>query len=162
MSELMVVAYSDRNRATEVIDVVCRLDNAWLDCNDVIIAERDKKGRLRMPDQPLPQGGPLAWRALWRHLLEPRASSGGPAGGSREHVSGTAGIPEAVLQAARDLVARGDSALILLIRTGLPPPVEDILCSSSDSVLRAPLSTAQDALLSSVLDVVGPVEGERV
>jgi uncharacterized membrane protein len=161
MSELIIVAYRDRNRATEVIEVLCQLEAGWIDLNDTIVVVRDRKGRLRIPDQPLIMGRALAWRALWRRLLQTGVSTGGPASGSRKHRSGAAGIPETLLQAAREMVARGDSALIILVRKRLPAHVDEYLSASSVNVLRAPLSTAQDALLYSVLDVQGPVESER-
>jgi uncharacterized membrane protein len=164
MSELMVVAYADRNRADDVMKAISQRGDGWLDRNDTVPVIRDKKGRLRIPDQP--QTRALAWGALWRKLLEAGATAEETAGGLGKRRSTTAGIPRTFVQTARELVGRANSALIILIRSGtpslrLPPDIEAILCRSGDNILRAPLSSTQDALLYGVLDVFGPFESGK-
>jgi uncharacterized membrane protein len=160
MSELLVVAYADREQATEVLETLCRLDIAWIARNYTIAVARDKKGRLRIPDQPQLSGATLTWRALWRRLLAHRSPAGGTAHGPRTQPASTAGIPETFIQSARDLVERSDSALILLIRTRLPVHIDEALSRLSGGVARTRLSATQEALLGSVLDVLGPVESK--
>jgi uncharacterized membrane protein len=163
MSELMVVAYPDRARATEAMDVVRQLDDGWVALNDTIAVVRDRKGKLRITQPPLTGGRAIPWRALWRRILQTgESSSGAQANGSTEHRANVAGIPETFVQGARATIERADSALIIWVRTRMPARIYEQICSASEDVLRAQLSSGQDALLYSVLDVLGPAQSERV
>jgi uncharacterized membrane protein len=153
----MVVGYPDRERAAVVVEALCRLDDAWVAGNYAVAAVHDKKGRLRVLDGPLTRGGTPTWRALWRRLLA-SPSSGASPDGVRSSRATTAGIPDTFVLPARDLIQGSASALILLIRTRLPAHIVETIGASDERIVRAQLSGAQDALLYSVLDVLGPVE----
>lgn len=163
MSELVVVGYSDRDRAATVLDALRNLAPGWTDANDIVAVVRDRRGNLRMAGQgKIITGRPMPWSTLWRGLLQ---STERPEDGHAEPVvrqASAVGLPVRFVRGVGQMVERGNSALIMWARTSMPPNVHAYLYASAGDVQWAPLSSAQNALLVSVLDVLGPVEKERI
>lgn len=158
----MVVAYADRGQAAAVVDAINEVDTHWIEVNDTVVVRRDKKGRLRVAEpRQVPTGGTIPWSALWRWLLQ-TSTFPCPEGSSGSRPAGGVGIPETFVEAARKKIENGDSALIVWLRTTLPAGVVDCLKLPRMDMLRAPLTATQDALLHSVLDVLGPVARDEL
>ena len=156
----MVVGYSDGKVAREVLDVMRQYEPDWMLGNNVVLVERDRVGKPRVRDQKqLIPGRAVPWSALWRRLLQ-TARQGDRGIDSGAHAAGAVGIPATFVMAAHELIERRPSALVIWLRTPLPEHVPERLCPPGSDTLRIPLAAPQDALLHSVLDVLGPVESQ--
>jgi len=162
MSELVVVGFTDRDRAAQVLNAIRELDPAWTDRNDVVAVGKDRKGNVRTAEPgTLVTGRSMPWSTLWRGLLQGTGKSRLSAPVCDTVQANAVGLPERFLVAVDQRIQRGDSALVIWARTPVPPPMHAYLHESAGDIQWARLTPEQDALLVSVLDVLVPVEHER-
>ena len=175
MSELVVLGFSDRYRAEEVLGQLRRLDFSWApELENAVAVEVDSRGRLRLRhsvdvDPAFADSAP-AWRALLVAVQPPAAplqSVSRERASESKALSAEASLWQRALMAnnpafLRDLGAvlrPGDSAIFAVV-TDADAAVR-VLRGYSSILLRTTLSEAQASKLRSSGDCLNNCSLER-
>jgi uncharacterized membrane protein len=171
MSELIVVAFEDPNKADEVLNELRTLQRSYLiDLEDAVVAVRRADGKVQLKQSVNLVGMSAAsgglWGALWGSLvgllfLNPLvgfamgtmlgAGTGALAGALTDY-----GIDD---NFARDLASTlnpNSSAIFILVRKMQPEKVLNELSRFRGRVLRTSLSPEQEARLQTALAGISP------
>jgi uncharacterized membrane protein len=158
MSELVAIAYPDRQTAEVVRDILTELETQGLiELEDAVIAARDSKGRLQLEQSHRPArsraaGGALAGALVGLLVAAPLlgaavGAAGGGVAGSRRDV----GVDD---EFAKELAATLEpprAALVLLVREAAGDKVLPEIREYGGRVLRTSLRAEAEASLRSRL-----------
>jgi uncharacterized membrane protein len=166
MSELIVVAFDDPNRADEVLTELRELQREYLvDLEDAVVAVRRPDGKIRLKQSVNLAGVSAAsgglWGALWGTFvgllfLNPLvgfaigtmvgAGTGAIAGALTDY-----GIDDDFARGLAQTLPPNSSAIFALVRKMQPEKVLSELARFRGRVLRTSLSPEQEAKLSEAL-----------
>lgn len=166
MTDLIVVAYDDIDRAHAVRQSLVRMDREYLvDLEDAVVVEKTDAGKVKLHQlHRLAAAGAVGggfWGALIGLLfLNPLlgaavGAAAGAAGGALSDV----GIDDAFMKALGERFQPGSSALFVLVREYTPDKVLDELKAYGGDVLRTSLSHEDEARLRRVLERAGADSG---
>ena len=170
MSELIVVAFDDPNKADEVLTELRKLQREYLiDLEDAVVAVRRPDGSIQLRQSVNLVGVTAAsgglWGALWGTLvgilfLNPLvgfalgtlvgASTGALAGALTDY-----GIPDDFVRELAQTLKPDSSAIFILERKMQPEKVLADLAQFKGRVLRTSLSPEQEARLQAALSGLG-------
>ena len=170
MSELIVVAFDDPNRADEVLTELRKLQREYLiDLEDAVVAMRRPDGSIQLKQSVNLVGMTAAsgglWGALWGTLvgilfLNPLvgfavgtlvgAGTGALAGALTDY-----GIPDDFVRELAQTLKPNSSAIFFLERKMQPEKVLADLARFKGRVLRTSLSPEQEARLQAALSGLG-------
>ncbi len=170
MSELIVVAFDDPNRADEVLLELRELQREYLiDLEDAVVAVRRADGKIQLKQSVNLVGASAAsgglWGALWGSLvgllfLNPLvgfafgtmvgAGTGAIAGALSDY-----GIDDDFIRRLAESLQPNNSAIFVLIRKMQPEKVLSELSRFRGRVLRTSLSPEQEARLQEALSGAG-------
>ncbi len=171
MSELIVVAFDDPNKADEVLTEVRKLQREYLiDLEDAVVAVRRPDGSIQLKQSVNLVGMTAAsgglWGALWGTLvgmlfLNPLvgfavgtlvgAGTGALAGALTDY-----GIPDDFVRELAQTLKPNSSAIFILERKMQPEKVLADLSQFKGRVLRTSLSPEQEARLQAALSGLNP------
>jgi uncharacterized membrane protein len=174
MSELIVVAFDDPNKADEVLTELRKLQREYLiDLEDAVVAVRRPDGLVQLKQSVNLVGMTAAsgglWGALWGTLvgilfLNPLvgfavgtlvgAGTGALAGALTDY-----GIPDDFVRELAQTLKPNSSAIFFLERKMQPEKVLADLARFQGRVLRTSLSPEQEARLQAALSGLGPSAG---
>jgi uncharacterized membrane protein len=174
MSELIVVAFDDPNKADEVLTELRKLQREYLiDLEDAVVAVRRPDGSVQLKQSVNLVGMTAAsgglWGALWGTLvgilfLNPLvgfavgtlvgAGTGALAGALTDY-----GIPDDFVRELAQTLKPNSSAIFFLERKMQPEKVLADLARFKGRVLRTSLSPEQEARLQAALSGLGPSAG---
>lgn len=166
MSDLIVVAFEDANRADAVLTELREMQREYLiDLEDAVVAVRRPDGKVHLKQSVNLAGWGAAsgglWGALWGTLvgllfLNPLvgfaigtmvgAGTGALAGGLTDY-----GIDDDFARKLAQALQPGNSAIFILVRKMQPEKVLGELARFRGSVLRTSLSPEQEAKLREAL-----------
>ena len=174
MSELVVLGFSDRHRAEEVLGQLRRLDFSWAtDLENAVAVEVDARGRLRLLhslvlDPAFADSAP-AWTALLVAIQPPAAPLRSD---SREHARESQAVNAETSLWQRELMANanflrdlgavlgsGDSAIFAVLSDA--DAAVRVLRGYSSVLLRTSLTEAQASRLRTSREVSNDRPGER-
>jgi uncharacterized membrane protein len=170
MSELIVVAFDDTNKAEEVLNELRMLQREYLiDLEDAVIAIRRPDGKVHLRQSVNLAGASAAsgglWGALWGTLvgllfLNPLvgfaigtivgAGSGALAGALTDY-----GIDDNFIRELAATLKPNSSAIFVLVRKMQPEKVLSDLSRFKGRVLRTSMSPEQEARLQAALSGAG-------
>ena len=171
MSELIVVAFDDPNRADEVLTELRKLQREYLiDLEDAVVAVRRPDGSVQLKQSVNLVGMTAAsgglWGALWGTLvgilfLNPLVgfAVGTLVGAGTGALSGALtdyGIPDDFVRELAQTLKPNSSAIFFLERKMQPEKVLADLARFKGRVLRTSLSPEQEARLQAALSGLGP------
>jgi uncharacterized membrane protein len=180
MRQLIVVGFSHRYRAVDVLNELRQMNFDWVvDLEDAVAVYRDNKGKLRIQQSyDLTSGDGAALGGIWGALVGAAlaaipftagvsAAAAGPAlavgaltGGAVGAAGGAidaswwkedAGIPDDFVKQVGGLVQPGNSAIFALLDTNDPDAVAAQFRGYGGTVLRTNLSAEQSARIEKVL-----------
>lgn len=171
MSELIVVAFDDPNKADEVLTELRKLQREYLiDLEDAVVAVRRPDGSIQLKQSVNLVGMTAAsgglWGALWGTLvgilfLNPLvgfavgtlvgAGTGALAGALTDY-----GIPDDFVRELAQTLKPNSSAIFILERKMQPEKVLADLARFKGRVLRTSLSPEQEARLQAALSGLNP------
>jgi uncharacterized membrane protein len=179
MRQLIVVGFSDRYRAVDVLNELRRMNFDWVvDLDDAVAVYRDNKGKLRIQQSyDLTSGDGAALGGVWGALvgaalaipftagvsaaaagtaLAAGALTGGAVGAAGGAIDASfwkedAGIPEDFVKQVGGLIQPGNSAIFALLDTNDPEGVAAQFRGYGGTVLRTNLSPEQSARIEKVL-----------
>jgi uncharacterized membrane protein len=174
MSELIVVAFDDPNKADEALTELRKLQREYLiDLEDAVVAVRRPDGLVQLKQSVNLVGMTAAsgglWGALWGTLvgilfLNPLvgfavgtlvgAGTGALAGALTDY-----GIPDDFVRELAQTLKPNSSAIFFLERKMQPEKVLADLARFQGRVLRTSLSPEQEARLQAALSGLGPSAG---
>jgi len=175
MSELIMIAYKDQYRASEVLNELQRREWEWVgDLDHAVVVRHDEKDRYRVllsVDPTTREEEP--WARMWGSLIslvladsisqgmvravrEVSWSSGGEFDSQEESLNATwwvesICITREFIRDAGAMIQPGDSALFMLLKTENPYAALKTLRNYGGTLLRTTLSAEQDARLIEVL-----------
>lgn len=179
MRQLIVVGFTDRYRAAEVLNQLRRLDYDWVvELEDAVAVYRDYKGKLRIQQSyQMTSGEGAGWGLFWGSLIGAAlaapftggasaaaaagaVATGAIAGGALGATAGAldadwwkeeVGISEDFVRQVGVMVGPGDSAIFALLDTANPEGVAEQFRGYGGKVLRTNLSAEQTAKIDAVL-----------
>jgi uncharacterized membrane protein len=175
MSELIVIAYKDQYRASEVLNELQRREWEWVgDLDHAVVVRHDEKDRYRVVlsvDPTTKEEEP--WARLWGSLIslvladsisqgmvravrEVSSSSGEESDSRKERLDATwwvenICIAREFIRDAGAMIQPGDSALFMLLKPQNPYAALKNLRNYGGTLLRTTLSAEQDARLTEAL-----------
>jgi uncharacterized membrane protein len=166
MSELVAIAYPDRNRAEEVLSALVRMQKSYLvDLEDACIVTKDAEGKVKL-QQALPTTsagaaggaffGGLMGMLLGAFVLMPLAGLavgaglGAGAGAIAGHLSDY-GIDDNFIKQLGAALQPNSSAIIVLLRRSTPDKVIPEISQYGGTVLRTSFSKENEAKLQAAL-----------
>lgn len=166
MSEFIVIAYKDTDKADQVLNRLTQLSREYLiDLDDAVVAVRADDGKVRLKQSVNLIGVSAAtsgiYGALWGGLigllfLSPAAGMliGGAVGAGGGALAGSLadyGINDDLIKEIAATIQPGSSALFLLVRRAQPEKVLAEFENSGGVVIRSSLSPEQEARLGEAL-----------
>jgi uncharacterized membrane protein len=171
MSELIVVAFEDPNKADEVLNELRTLQRGYLiDLEDAVVAVRRADGKVQLKQSVNLVGMSAAsgglWGAIWGSLvgllfLNPLvgfamgtmlgAGTGALAGALTDY-----GIDDKFARELASTLNPNSSAIFILVRKMQPEKVLNDLSRFRGRVLRTSLSPEQEARLQTALAGISP------
>lgn len=162
MSDLIAVAYPDKNTAETVRDKLLKLMTEHvIELEDAVIVDRDEKGRVKLHQvhQPAARGamGGAVWGGLIGLLfLAPLlgmvvgAAAGGASGAFVD-----VGVNDDFVRALGEKLPEGGAALIVLVRRVTPDKVVPQISEFGGEVLQTSLDDESETRLREVLESRG-------
>jgi uncharacterized membrane protein len=155
MSELVIIAYPDENRAAEVVATLRRMQaQDQLELDDAAAVSKDKSGRLLLHPQEevtlhSTRHGHF-WRSLHSLLFEPDSAVDAYVDAAGQRFSDI-GIDQAYISSLGQHMQPGSSAALILIRAATISSVLPAVASFGGDVLRTSLPPEQEAQLRAAL-----------
>lgn len=164
MSDLIAVAYPDKNTAETVREKLARLTlEHTLELEDAVIVDRDENGRVKLHQMHNPVARGAAGGALWGGLigllfLVPLFGMlVGAAAGSASGALVDVGVDDRFMKELGHKLAPGGAALILLVRKVTADKVLPEISQYGGEVIQTSLDDEAEARLREVLEGAGHV-----
>jgi uncharacterized membrane protein len=159
MSDLIAVAYDDRETAERVRDELAKLTREHvIEIEDAVVVTRDEKGKVKLHQTLNPAGAGAAGGALWGGLiglifLAPLlgAAIGALAGGAAGAVTDL-GVDDDFMRELGANLPEGGAALIVLVRKVTPDKVLPRISEYGGRVIQSSLSREAEQKLQEALD----------
>jgi uncharacterized membrane protein len=163
MSELVAIAYPDRQTAEVVRDILAELATEHLiEFDDAVIAARDRRGKLKLEQwlrtsRPAAARGAVAGGLLGLLFAAPLlgaalGAAGGGAGGALRDV----GVDDDFAKELGAALEPPRAALVLLVREATADKVLPAIREYGGQVIRTSLSDEAEAALRARLDESAP------
>jgi uncharacterized membrane protein len=175
MSELIMIAYKDQYRASEVLNELQRQEWEWVsDLDHAVVVRHDEKDKYRVHlsvDPTTKEEEP--WARLWgffirlvladsisqgmvRAVSAFSSNSGGESHSRMERLDATWWVDDiciarGFIRDASAMIQPGDSALFILLKTQNPYAALKKLRNYWGTLLRTSLNAEQDAILTEAL-----------
>jgi len=178
MSALVVIAFRDQYRASEIFNELQRRDWDWVvDLDQAVVVRIDEQSKLRvlLNVDPAGQEG-SAWARLWSSFLRlvmPHQMTDGMVDAANEMAGESHSqegpfdawtsnsdlvwwrekirVPEQFVRDVGALIRPGSSCLLVVLRTSALAPVLNRLRDYSSTILQTLLSETQDKQLNALL-----------
>jgi len=159
MSDLIAVAYPDRETAEKVRGELARLTREHvIEVADAVVATREPNGKVKLHQTVNPAGTGAAGGALWGGLiglifLAPLlgAAIGGAVGAASGAVTDL-GIEDNFMKELGKSLPEGGAALFVLVRQVTPDKVLPRISEYGGKVLQTSLSNESEERLQEALD----------
>ena len=159
MSDLIAVAYPDKNTAEQVRDRLIRLTAEHvIELEDAVIVDRDEKGRVKLHQLHSPAARGALGGALWGGLigllfLAPLLGMavGAAAGGASGSLVDV-GISDQFMRELGQKLPHGGSALIVLVRQVTADKVLPQISQFGGEVIQTSLDDEAETRLREVLE----------
>ena len=162
MSDLIAVAYDDRETAERVRDELASLTREHvIEIEDAVVVERDRDGKVRLHQTVNPAGAGAAGGALWGGLiglifLAPLlgAAIGAAAGAATGALTDT-GVDDRFMKELGQNLPEGGAALFVLVRRATPDKVIPRISGYGGRIIQSSLSTDAEQRLQEALNAAG-------
>jgi uncharacterized membrane protein len=162
MSDLIAVAYPDRQTAEKVRDELARLTREHvIEIEDAVVVTRDAEGKVKLHQSVNPAGAGAAGGALWGGLiglilLAPLlgaaiGAAAGAAGGAVTDI----GVDDKLMKELGQSLPDGGAALFVLVRRVTPDKVIPRIDQYGGKILQSSLSNESEQRLQEALDAAG-------
>jgi uncharacterized membrane protein len=163
MSDLIAVAYPDRDTAEKVRAELARLTREHvIEVADAVVVTREPNGKVKLHQTVNPAGTGAAGGALWGGLiglifLAPLlgAAIGGAVGAASGAVTDL-GIEDNFMKELGQSLPEGGAALFVLVRQVTPDKVLPRISEYGGKVLQTSLSNESEQRLQEALDAGAP------
>lgn len=167
MSDLIAVAYSDRETAETVRNRLIQLTSQrTIELDDAVVVDRDEKGDVKLHQLHRPAAAGAAGGALWGGLigllfLAPLlgAAVGAAAGGTAGALTDV-GINDRFMRELGEKLPNGGAALIVLVRKITPDKVLPQIEQYGGEVIQTSLDDESEARLREVLEGARPAAAD--
>jgi uncharacterized membrane protein len=158
MSDLIAVAYDDRETAERVRDELARMTREHvIEIADAVVVTRDEKGKVKLHQTVNPAGAGAAGGALWGGLiglifLAPLlgAAVGAAVGGATGALTDL-GVDDNFMRELGRGLPEGGAALIVLVRKVTPDKVLPRISEHGGRVIQSSLSAEAEEKLQEAL-----------
>ena len=158
MSDLIAVAYDDRETAERVRDELALMTREHvIEIADAVVVTRDEKGKVKLHQTVNPAGAGAAGGALWGGLiglifLAPLlgAALGAAVGGATGALTDL-GVDDNFMRELGQNLPEGGAALIVLVRKVTPDKVIPRISGYGGRVIQSSLSTESEEKLQEAL-----------
>jgi uncharacterized membrane protein len=158
MSELIAIAYPDKQTASEVRQTLARLQTEHLiELDDVVVVVKDNDGKVRLDQAVNLTGAGAASGALWGGLIgmlffAPLLGMAvGAASGALSGKFSDFGVDDNFMQDVGAHLQPGGSAIFVLVRRATPDRVLEEVGRYGGTVLRTSLSRDAEERLQAAL-----------
>ncbi len=158
MSDLIAVAYPDKNTAEEVRDRLLRLTTERvIELEDAVVVDRDENGKVKLHQVHSPAARGAMGGALWGGLigflfLAPLLGMAiGAAAGGASGSMVDAGVNDDFMRELGKKLPNGGAALIVLVRKVTPDKVLPEISQYGGEVLQTSLDDDSEERLREVL-----------
>ena len=159
MSDLIAVAYPDRETAEKVRSELVRLTREHvIEIDDAVVATRQSDGKVKLHQAVNPAGSGAAGGALWGGLiglifLAPLLGMAiGAAAGAATGALTDLGVDDNFMRELGNDLPQGGAALIVLVRSATPDKVIPRIDQYGCKVLQTSLSNESEQRLQEALD----------
>ena len=159
MSDLIAVAYPDKNTAESVRDRLMQLmTERVIELEDAVIVDRDENGKVKLHQVHQPAARGALGGALWGGLigllfLAPLLGMAvGAAAGGASGALMDVGINDEFMKALGQKLPQGGAALIVLVRKVTPDKVLPEISQFGGEVIQTSLDDESEARLREVLE----------
>lgn len=159
MSDLIAVAYPDKNTAEAVRDKLLGLmAEHVIELEDAVIVDRDEKGRVKLHQAQSPAARGAVSGALWGGLigllfLAPLLGMAlGAAAGGASGAMVDVGVNDDFMRKLGQKLPHGGAALIVLVRKMTPDKVLPQISQFGGEVMQTSLDDESEARLREVLE----------
>ena len=159
MSNLIAVAYPDKNTAEQVRDRLLRLTAEHvIELEDAVIVDRDEKGKVKLHQIRNPAARGAMGGALWGGLigllfLAPLLGMAvGAAAGGASGALIDSGVNDNFMRDLGQKLPAGGAALIVLVRQITPDKVLPQISQYGGEVLQTSLDDESEARLREILE----------
>jgi uncharacterized membrane protein len=158
MSDLIAVAYDDRETAERVRDELASLTREHvIEIEDAVVVTRDEKGKVKLHQTVNPAGAGAAGGALWGGLiglifLAPLLGAAiGAAVGGATGAATDLGVDDRFMKELGQSLPEGGAALFVLVRQATPDKVIPRISGYGGRVIQSSLSTEAEEKLQEAL-----------
>ena len=159
MSDLIAVAYPDKNTAEQVRDRLLRLTAEHvIELEDAVVVDRDENGKIKLHQVRSPAARGAMGGALWGGLigflfLAPLLGMAiGAAAGGASGAMVDAGVNDDFMRQLGQKLPNGGAALIVLVRQVTPDKVLPQISEYGGEVLQTSLDDESETRLREVLE----------
>lgn len=168
MSNLVVVAYPEEDRAEEVLKALRRLNKQYLiDFDDACYVTKDANGKVKLHQSTSLTGAGAAWGGMWGMLIgllffvpflgfAVGAGMGAIAGKLSDY-----GIDDNMAKQIAASLKPKSSAIFVLVQRSTPDKVVPELAHFGGTVIQTSLPKETEEKLQSALDQGGPEQGTQ-
>lgn len=164
MSDLIAVAYPDKDTAEAVRDKLAQLQREHtIELEDAVVVDRDENGKVHLHQLYSPVARGAAGGALWGGLigllfLAPLLGMlVGAAAGSASGALVDIGIDDQFMKTLGEKLAPGGAALIVLVRKVTPDKVLPEISQWGGEVIQTSLDDEAETRLQEVLTGAAPL-----
>jgi uncharacterized membrane protein len=162
MSDLIAVAYDDRQTAERVRDELAQMTREHvIEIEDAVVVTRDDNGKIKLHQTVNPAGAGAAGGALWGGLiglifLAPLlgAALGAAVGGTTGALTDL-GIDDNFMNELGENLPEGGAALFVLVRRSTPDKVIPRISGYGGRIIQSSLSTEAEEKLQEALSASG-------
>ena len=158
MSDLIAVAYDDRQTAERVRDELAQLTREHvIEIEDAVVVTRDENGKVKLHQTVNPAGAGAAGGALWGGLiglifLAPLLGAAiGAAAGAATGALTDFGVDDQFMKELGQNLPEGHAALFVLVRQVTPDKVIPRISQYGGRVIQSSLSTEAEQKLQEAL-----------
>jgi uncharacterized membrane protein len=158
MSDLIAVAYDDRETAERVRDELASLTREHvIEIEDAVVVTRDEKGKVKLHQTVNPAGAGAAGGALWGGLiglifLAPLLGAAiGAAVGGASGAATDLGVDDRFMKELGQNLPEGGAALFVLVRQATPDKVLPRISGYGGRVIQSSLSAEAEGKLQEAL-----------
>ena len=162
MSDLIAVAYDDRETAEKVRSVLAQLTREHvIEIADAVVVTREPNGKVKLHQGINPTGAGAAGGALWGGLiglifLAPLLGAAIGAGvGAASGAVTDLGVDDKLMKQLGENLPEGGAALFVLVRQVTPDKVLPRIAEYGGTVLQSSLSDESEQRLQEALSATG-------